>query len=142
MWSRRIRGALAGFLGTFVSRNSDHGGAWLFGYLAAETQPWVADLIGVPSDLVGVRAAAMTIARARFSDQLDKARVPRIALREARVEITPLAETRAMVVWGRTVTARGLRVGVTVRTVDGGEVSRATTVFAAPQGFPRPLRSE
>lgn len=89
---KALLSAVRGFMGTFVSRYTEHGGYWLFGFLVGRDGPLVLDLLdsrhrsasGTPE------ADAAACAVHRFADQLCKARIDRAIVRTARLTIETL----------------------------------------------------
>jgi hypothetical protein len=136
--SRRLRGALAGFLGTYVSRYTAHDGYWLFGFLVDGPLLEVDLLENAPTD-ASPRGTAIRFARLRFGEQLRKGRVDPASLERAVLSIEPTA-TVGRSRGGSGYEGRGLRVTVTALQ-SGRWVARETMVFAAPHDPSREWRS-
>ena len=84
MASRRVlKSVLHNFLGTFVSRYSDHGGYWLLGQIPADLDRWVVDLLEDPPEGESPLEVARRIAWQRFREQLVKAGLDMAVVREA-----------------------------------------------------------
>jgi hypothetical protein len=116
MSRRAMNGVLAGFLGTYTSRYSDYHGYWLFGFLVADLDRLVIDLLGADSEpQAGPSAVAASIARERFADQLAKAGLSPVGLREAQLELTRESGTGEVWVDGWRDDGNALRFTVRVR---------------------------
>ena len=84
MTSRRpLKSVLHNFLGTYLSRNSDHGGYWLFGQLPADLVRWAVDLREDPPEGAAPLEVARRLAILRFREQLGKAGLDMSVVREA-----------------------------------------------------------
>lgn len=89
MTRRALRGVLAGFLGTYVSRHSDHRGYWIFGQLHdADLRDMVVDLLAPPPEVDSPRAAARALAVRRFAEQLAKHGLTRDVVVHAELQLT------------------------------------------------------
>jgi hypothetical protein len=81
---RANRGVLGNFLGTYMSRYSDHDGYWLFGFLVANLDELRIDLLasltGESNSPLGV---AVRSATAKFADQVQMAGLVRAQILEA-----------------------------------------------------------
>jgi len=83
-----IKSALAGFLGTFTSRNTDYQGYWLFGLVEKDIQHCKINLLSPsPADKTP-RLAIQAMAVQRFEEQVSKAGLPRSVVLDAELEIT------------------------------------------------------
>jgi hypothetical protein len=83
---RAIKGALAGFLGTFTSRNLDYKGYWLMGMVAINLWDWNIDLLGVAPVEDTPEAAFRRSAIHLFAEQVSKSRIPISAFATAEIE--------------------------------------------------------
>jgi hypothetical protein len=70
--SRVIHAVVANFLGTFLSRYSDHEGYWLFGFLVSDLQTIRIDLLNPSTDERPVFQRAVELAALRFREQLQR----------------------------------------------------------------------
>jgi hypothetical protein len=71
--SSRVKNALAGFLGTYSSRNTDYKGYWLFGFIVDRLSELHIDPLMQRRSLASTALdAAGDLARAKFLDQLLK----------------------------------------------------------------------
>ena len=133
MPSRRVlNGVLAGFLGTYTSRYSDFDGYWLFGFLVRELETAEFDLLAVGIDVaVSPLASARNLASRKFAEQLEKSRLDRSHIREARLVIERTPDDGS-------VPGQHFRGGFNLRfrataTMDNERrFTRETTVFVAP----------
>lgn len=118
------RGAIGGFLGTFTSRYSDHGGYWLMGFLAADFQPRSIDLCVAGAGASGVTAS---MARRRFREQVDKSPLDWARIQAATLLIEDGGPAQR---WRRAGMILVFRVRVVL--VDGRTCVGVARVFAAP----------
>lgn len=90
---RPIRGALAGFLGTFTSRNSDHHGYWLLGQLPDSVlTEGVFDLRNPCHGICVVTTVARELAATRFEEQVVKAGLRMAVVQSARLRIHAIGQ--------------------------------------------------
>src|SRR5438552_16212691 len=87
---RDLKGVLHNFLATYTSRYSDHDGYWLWGLLAADLDKLQIDLLeaGHHTSDSELASAAADTARAKFSEHLEKARIPKAFVREAHLTVS------------------------------------------------------
>lgn len=92
-----MKGALWGFLGTYVSRYSDYDGYWLFGFLVPTWVPIRIDLLDdAPANgSRGPVAVAVALARSKFREQLVKAGFDGDAVEAATLTIDAVEPARA-----------------------------------------------
>jgi hypothetical protein len=83
---RAIKGALAGFLGTFTSRYLDYKGYWLMGMVATNLWDWNIDLLGVAPVEDTPEAAFRRLAIHLFAEQVSKSGIPISAVATAELE--------------------------------------------------------
>jgi hypothetical protein len=128
---REIKSVLHGFLGAFVSRNSDHDGYWMFGFVIADLDEQTIDLLA--GDQEEEPAAILArVARSMFRQQMEKHRLPISVLRSAQLEL------RRSGPFGRPAIDRyiadGWELVMTVRATTDLEktYARETTIFVAP----------
>src|SRR6266436_5089842 len=135
MATRRIlKGVLHNFLGTFVSRNSDHGGYWIFGFVVADFAELDFDLLSPEIDLGGasILAAIQGLARTRFRAQLERAGIDPSSVREARLTIRRQPGDVQVRVGEHTSVGSQLRF-ITVAQTDLGTTYRCEkTISVAP----------
>jgi hypothetical protein len=83
----RLKGVLASFLGTYMSRYSDYQGYWLFGFLISDRDLLEFDLLGEagPKDLP--EGFADQLAKIKFAEQLQKHGLTRSSVQQARLLI-------------------------------------------------------
>ncbi len=138
---RAIRGVLGNFLGTYMSRYSDFGGYWLFGFLVGGLTELRIDLLarpfgepGTPLDLA-VRSAV-----AKFEDQMQKAGLTRPQVREAWLVLRKLPESVEGSVNGHP--SKGHRLLFSAGTImdNGRRYEREQGVFVAPHNAQVELR--
>ena len=78
-----LRSAIHNFLGTYLSRNSDVGGYWLWGRLVHELGPsWQVDLLRACAK-TGIQGIAAEMARRKCGEQLRKHGIEPAALSSA-----------------------------------------------------------
>jgi hypothetical protein len=131
MASRRvIKSVLHNFLGTFVSRYSDHRGYWLFGQLPADLDRWVVDLREDRPEGEAPVEVARRFAIRRFREQLGKARLDMSVVQEAVLSWMRLEPALG---WQGEREAQGHRVELRVRVVTdkGGVIERGQSFFVA-----------
>jgi hypothetical protein len=98
MRGRALKGALNGFLDTYVSRFSAHDGYWLFGFLVPELTTESLDLLTPPSDSRPHFRRAIELATAKFREQAAKWKID-VAMLE--VAVLTLSRKEAVVLYGR-----------------------------------------
>jgi len=128
---RSLKGVLAGFLGTYTSRYSDHRGYWLFGQLPdAELENSSIDLLSIGSSGSLSSDAAHRLAVTKFADQVAKAGLPMEVIESACLSIEATGEPVRC--WQGDHRSVGRRVIFTARVqTDTGtlfEVTRDTVV--------------
>lgn len=129
----RVKNALAGFLGTYASRNTDYKGYWLFGFLVSSLSELSIDLL-TPSTSGGSTAddAVKHLARAKFRDQISKNGISEDQVRDARLALRrlPGESTRNVNGWART----GFMVSFQTDAVmqNSRHYGRSCVVFVAP----------
>lgn len=92
-----MKGALNGFLDTYVSRYSAHDGYWLFGFLVPELTTAKVDLLMPPSDPRPHFRRASELATAKFREQAEKRKID-VAMD---VAVLTLARKEAVLLNGR-----------------------------------------
>jgi hypothetical protein len=95
---RILTGVLRGFLGSYVSRNSDFHGYWLFGLLVTDLRRMEIDLLSVPDSAMVLTPdeAARVLAAAKFLDQLTKVGFSVTRLASATLVLERLAQVTAL----------------------------------------------
>jgi len=93
---RALQGLVNSFLGTYVSRYSDHQGYCVFGLLIDDCDQFDVDLLSAqPSESIrSPKDAASHLARARFWDQADKHGLARSVIRGATLTISRAGDRR------------------------------------------------
>lgn len=129
----RIAGVMWNFLGTYMSRYSEHYGFWLFGFLVPDLGRFQVDLMedaDANAPLDGPRTAACRLARAKFREQLQKARVVCDELASAQLIFirSPAAPRAGCAYW------QGYAVDfvVDVAVRDSRRFQRSRRAFVAP----------
>lgn len=121
---------LHNFLGTFMSRYSDHRGYWLFGQLPADLDRLVVDLREDPPEGEAMVKVARRLAIRRFKEQVGKAGLDISVVQEA-----ALSWTRGEPALGcqGEHEVQGHRVETHVRVVTdrGGVIERRQSYFVA-----------
>ena len=86
---RRITGALAGFLHTYISRYTDMNGYWLWGQLVLETSAIELQILpeDAPLPVLPISRHATILARKKILEQLDNHHIPRHFVKEAKLRI-------------------------------------------------------
>jgi hypothetical protein len=131
MTRNRLRGVLAGFLGTYTSRYSDYRGYWLFGLLVDHAETLTFDLLEPGGSANSADDFAARLARLRFSEQLERSGLPTSIVRQAKLiiergpSVTGVAGERLR--RGFQVTFRATVVSDTGRCFE-----REAVVFVAP----------
>lgn len=131
--TKAIRGVLGNFLGTYTSRYSQLDGYWLFGFLVGDLSELRIDLLvsdGVDPDYV--RDSAAQLARVKFSDQLNKARVSADRVREAWLTIRKLPGEVTGPVNGHPTAGHHVSFNVCAVLLNGRCHQRECTEFIAP----------
>lgn len=133
---RAIQGALHNFLGTLTSRNSDFEGYWLFGFLVEGMQVISVDLLVADPDIEGADAmplgAFKQFAMQRFAEQLAKAGVAKVRVREAVLKVSKPAVSRIRAVNGHLALGHDIQFGVGGTTDLGRPFAFTISRFVAP----------
>ena len=140
---RAIQGVLDNFLGTFTSRYSDYDGYWLFGLIVEQiTAPVEIELLHNLKDSGdGPMDAAIRLAKAKFAEQMQKARLAATYVKEARLKIERLPGSKGGAVNFRPAAGFDL-VFSTSAVADTGRVFVSKrTLFVAPHNPEIELRS-
>ena len=131
--SRAIQGVLDNFVGTYVSRNSDHDGYWLFGGIHDRLDRTEIDLLDANSSNVDASLrAAEKLAVARFNDQMQRAGLPPSSVRVARLELSRSPADVVGFVNGRQSTGHMVLVTASAQTLNGRWFRAYQSVFVAP----------
>jgi len=143
MRRRTIKGVLHNFLGTYTSRYSDYDGYWLFGMLVGDVGELKIDLLS-PSAATSASApvaAAIQLAAQKFREQMEKAGLSVSWVREARLDITRLPDSRRGPVNGRVCAGHDVRFVARVVSDYGKAYESEMSVFVAPHDSGVELRS-
>jgi hypothetical protein len=135
---KRLSGVLRSFLGTFVSRNTDAEGYWLFGQVVSELVDVEIDL--APSDPGTVAAAGVSgldllrvAARRRFEEQLAKARLASSRFSSACLRMVRMpGDVTFTDEEGRTRSGFRLSLEASSVTARGTRVRCTTSIVVAP----------
>jgi hypothetical protein len=139
---RDLKGVVHNFLGTYTSRYSDHEGWWVFGLAEAQLASTCIDLLGEDSAASQeALAAAAQIARARFAEQLAKAKIPSSFVREAQLSITRSPEMSRGQVNGRWCDGHIFTFAVRVVSDRGKTFEDKASIFIAPHDATTERRS-
>lgn len=132
--SRALQGVIAGFLGTFGSRNSDYDGYWLFGLVVNDLDEESIDLLGSATSPRGAKPGQFMqrLAKVKFRDQLYKAGFTPDFLSEAALELRRSTDPREGCIDGSSV--RGFVVTLTViaKASSGPSFANEATLLVAP----------
>lgn len=130
---RVIQGVLGNFLGTYVSRYSDHHGYLLFGFLVNDIRELKINLlgepVGEPDTPLGV---AILSAAARFEDQRRKAGLRPTQVRDAWLTIRKLPGLEWGTINGHRCAGFNLSFLASATTDDGKQYQRERVAFVAP----------
>lgn len=128
---RSLLSVLHNFIGTYTSRNNDYDGYWLFGLLLPRMAEIDCDLKHCQHSATDLEHIACRRAVAVFSDQMKKARVPDVWVREATLHVARGARSSAVINGHKRV---GHNVSFLVRAIDdSGRVYQSRTIiFVAP----------
>jgi hypothetical protein len=139
--SRALKGVIAGFLGTFASRNSDYDGYWLFGLLVEAPQEVKIDLLQSSASPPGSEpwAFATRLARLKFQKLLAQAGLSPQRLEAATLEIGFVASD--LTVSGHNPGGYFVDLAVSVSGPTGCAFSGETRIFAFPHLFGTDRRS-
>jgi hypothetical protein len=143
-----IVSAIHNFLGTYTSRYSSYDRFWLFGFLVAPTleldAPLQVELMAADGStdapLTPARRAA-TLARARWGEQLAKARVARALVAQAALTLRVASEHGRVILPEDGREAVALAFEVVVVAASGRVYRGARTVWVAPHDPSRERRS-
>jgi hypothetical protein len=123
---------LHNFLGTFVSRNSDFSGYWIFGMIIGDLGHRRMDLLGPGPDGSDALAAAGRLARQQFHEQLHKSGLALSCIREATLELERTDRSRPVNVNGLMATGHELALTARVVTDLGKTYERKQSIYVAP----------
>ena len=133
MTRRALRGVLAGFLGTYVSRHSDHRGYWVFGQLDdADRRNMVVDLLAPAPEIDSPRTAARALAVRRFAEQLARHGLTRDVVAHAELRLTGTDEFADCWHGRERSRARRLLFRATVRSDLGAVYEADCSTLVAP----------
>lgn len=137
---RTLQSVLHNFLGTYTSRNNDYDGYWLFGLLLPQLATLDCDLKHYQQPATDLEHIACQRAVAAFSDQMTKARVPDVWVREATLHVDRGAQSSAVINGHKRA---GHNVLFLVRAVvDTSRVYESRTmIFVAPHNTSLEYRS-
>ena len=130
---KAIRGVLGNFLGTYMSRYSDCGGYWLFGFIVGDLSELRIDLMALTgSEPVSPFRMAVALAVAKFSEQVHKAGLVRGQIREAWLTIRKMPVPVNGCVNGHPSVGYNMAFSVEVVMDWGRRYEREQIVFVAP----------
>jgi hypothetical protein len=139
---RAMKGVLENLLGTFTSRNTDHEGYWLLGFLVSDLDRRTIELLS--GDAASVNRPpwniAAVMANDRFRDQMRKYGLPLETVRAAELELERLPGAATALINGETWEGFKVRFGAKATMDDGRVYERERRVFVAPHSS-RELRS-
>jgi hypothetical protein len=131
---RLINGALDGFLGSLVSRNSDVNGYWLLGFLAIQRNSIEIDLFkGIGNACQDLPERWLVeLARFKYDEQLRKWRIPVAWVAGARLDVIWSREVSNFLVDGQRRDCYKAKFVASVTTDLGRTLVRSKRVFVAP----------
>ena len=130
---RVLKSVLENFLDTYMSRNSDYHGYWVFGFLVNEIREVRFDLLTTPGVAPATPAdAAAAIAAATFQIQLQKARLSLLHVNEATLTLTKMSRPVRGHVDSRPCMGYTLSLSAKAVTHHGKCYQRMRAIFAAP----------
>ena len=141
---RVIKSVLRNLLGTLTSRYSDWHGYWLFGFVVSDLEPIEHDLLmhieGAPDDTP--MAHLRSLATKRFQEQLSKAALDPISIRQASLGVERLPGSVQISV--PNFAAVGYRMRFVVRAITdvGNAYECVETISVAPHDPAQEFRSE
>lgn len=137
MTGRRVlSGVLESFLGTYISRNSDYRGYWLFGFVVEEVGCIQCDLLATGSDDDRTFAAiAGSLARRRFAEQMTRWKVDRSRVNSATLYIDRSADQARRQGGGFLRRGYDVHFRATVTSATGRVFHREREVFVAPHSW-------
>lgn len=134
MASRRVlRGIVGNFLGTYISRYTDHEGYWLFGFIIADLGEWQIDMLApIDKSFRPPFDAAAQIAVSKFKDQVQKAGLAFNLIKDARLTIRRLIGSSNCCVNGRPKIGYNLKFAVRATLDNGLAYDHELTITVAP----------
>ncbi len=132
---RAIKALINNFLGTYVSRYTDHRGFWIFGLWVNEHEFQSIDLLSPAAEGDSVSASAENLAKARFSEQSTKFGFSHDDFSAVSVSITRSSELVHGHAGNRPVLGYRLTLTVRVISASGREHSASCESFAEPRAF-------
>jgi hypothetical protein len=131
--ARAIKGVLASFLGTFVSRYTEYDGYWVFGFLVETLTELRVDLLApIPGEASTPHDSVIRSARIKFDEQLHKVGLVQSQIRDASMLIQKWPGLNSVVVNGCSKIGSELRFLVAAVTTNGRRYERTLRVFVAP----------
>ena len=130
---RRITGALASFLDTYISRYTDLNGYWLFGQLLVEASNTQLPIISGEAQLpvLPISRHATILGRKKLFEQLDKHHIPREFVKEADLRFEKKEESYGWIEHRR---VRGYLVVLTANAISdlGKKYTCHARIFVSP----------
>jgi hypothetical protein len=134
MAQKVMKGALDGFLGTYLSRYSDYDGYWLFGFLVSKPLHLHIDLVShqIDTSTETPEEVAITLAKLKFHEQVEKAGLSFHHIRAAELEIVREGSTSGGYVYEQEREGYYVLFRATATMDDGRVYGRERSVFVAP----------
>jgi hypothetical protein len=138
---RVIKSVLWNFLGTYVSRYSDYGGFWLFGFLTDIDELRFNVLGPTASDPDSPMGVATQLATEKFKQQCEKAGIAPSQICESWLAISKLPGAVRGPVNGRPSDGYNIKFTAEAVTDLGRRYKKERTVFVAPHNAAIEIRS-
>ena len=132
--SKRVKGVLDNFLGTFTSRYSDHNGYWVFGMLVGDLGELRIDLLrSIEGKFDNTPLGTVTkLAAEKFREQMEKTGLAVTYAQEASIKIKKLTDPTNGFVNGRRCPGWTFQFTARVVSHSGYACEREKSVFVAP----------
>lgn len=132
MRRKSIKNAIQGFLGTYISRNTDFDGYWLHGQLLTRKLNYSFNLSGWACHANPLEETAWRLAITRFTDQLKKCGLRSTLVRQATLEWSASGEIVAGARRGMRVDGRIVVLTLRCELDNGQTYEGSQSVFVAP----------
>jgi hypothetical protein len=130
--TRPLKGIIANFLDTYLSRYSEHEGYWLFGFLVGQLATLHVDLLHPPTDERAAFQRAIDLAVRRFREQLLKAGIDLDVVRSAELTLARQEHARPVDVNESMAVGSEILAIIRVESIRGRQFETQRRVLVAP----------
>jgi hypothetical protein len=141
MTDRVLKGVVANFLGTYLSRYSDYQGYWVFGFLVPTLSEWHVDLLRPAADDRSSFQAATELAVGRFREQVQKSQIDLKQVAGAELVLVRDGTGVTLEVNGKPTTGWAVLASIAVESNRGRKFGAQQRILVAPHNPAAELRS-